>query len=95
MLPGLLAFYTRPGAHAMNRAGEMVSFPCEQEDLLALRPGETARPLLPAGGRSSGRRGVCKECFKAAQRVLWAKNPKIQARRREIVERWRNEGLGV
>jgi transposase len=46
-------------------------------------------------GGAQGRRGVCKECFKAAQRVLWAKNPKIQARRREIVERWRNEGLGV
>jgi hypothetical protein len=39
------------------------------------------------------RRGACKECYRAAQRASWARNPRVQARRREIVERWRDEGL--
>jgi hypothetical protein len=44
-------------------------------------------------GGAKGRRGMCKECFKAAQRVAWVRNPRVQARRREIMERWRDEGF--
>jgi hypothetical protein len=45
-----------------------------------------------AGG-SQGRRSRCKEYYRAAQRAAWARDPKVQARRREILERWREEGL--
>jgi hypothetical protein len=45
-----------------------------------------------AGG-AQGRRGMCRECFRAAERAAWAGDPKVQARRREIVERWRDESL--
>jgi hypothetical protein len=47
-----------------------------------------------AGG-AQGRRGACKECYKARQRASWAKDPRVQARRREVVERWRDEGLKI
>ena len=49
-------------------------------------------PYRQEGG-AQGRRGACKECFKAARRASWAKDPKVQARRRQILERWRGEGL--
>jgi hypothetical protein len=46
-------------------------------------------------GGGQGRRGRCKERYRAAQREAWARDPKVQARRREIFERWRDEGLSV
>jgi hypothetical protein len=46
-------------------------------------------------GGAQGRRERCKECYRAAQRAAWARDPKVQARRREIIKRWRDEGLGV
>jgi hypothetical protein len=47
-------------------------------------------------GGAQGRRGMCsKECYRAAERASWARDPKVKARRREILERWRDEGLGV
>jgi hypothetical protein len=36
---------------------------------------------------------MCKEYFKAAQRAAWARDPKVQERRRQILDRWRDEGL--
>jgi hypothetical protein len=30
-----------------------------------------------------------------AQRGYWARDPKVQERRRQILEKWREEGLGV
>jgi hypothetical protein len=47
-----------------------------------------------AGG-AQGRRGMCKECFYAAQRAYWARDPKVRERRRRILEWWREGGLGV
>jgi hypothetical protein len=44
-------------------------------------------------GGPQGRRGRCKECYRAAQREAWARDPRVQARRREILKRWRAEGL--
>jgi hypothetical protein len=53
------------------------------------------RDFYKQAGGAKGRRGMCKECYRAAQRASWAKNPKVLARRREILERWRDERLGV
>jgi hypothetical protein len=47
-----------------------------------------------AGG-AYGRRGMRKECYKAAERASWARDPKVQERRREILERWREQGLTI
>jgi hypothetical protein len=44
-------------------------------------------------GGAQERRGRCKECYRAAQREAWARDPQVQARRREILKRWRAEGL--
>jgi hypothetical protein len=44
-------------------------------------------------GRAKGRRGACKVCYRAAQRAAWARDPKVQERRRQILEGWREEGL--
>jgi hypothetical protein len=44
-------------------------------------------------GGARGRRGACKECFKAAQRAAWVRDPKVQGRQRQILERWRDERL--
>jgi hypothetical protein len=33
------------------------------------------------------------ECHRVAQRAAYASDPKIQARRQQIIERWRDEGL--
>lgn len=46
-------------------------------------------------GGAQGRRGMCKERYRAAERASWSRDPKVQARRREILDRWRDEGLGV
>jgi hypothetical protein len=53
------------------------------------------RDFYKQAGGAQGRRAMCKECYKAAQRAAWARNPKVQERRREILERWRDEGLGL
>jgi hypothetical protein len=42
-----------------------------------------------------GRRGACKECYRAAQRAAYAKDLDVQAARRRQVEKWRDEGLSV
>jgi hypothetical protein len=46
-------------------------------------------------GGAKGRRGACKVCYRAAERAAYARDPAVQARRREILERWRGEGLSV
>ena len=43
-------------------------------------------------GGAYGRRGMCKVCFRAADRASWANDPKVQTCRREIIEWWRDEG---
>jgi hypothetical protein len=48
----------------------------------------------PVGGRASPR-GACKECFRAAERASGTRDPKVQARQRVTVERWREDGLEV
>jgi hypothetical protein len=45
-----------------------------------------------AGG-AHVRRGMCKECFRAAERVAYARDSRVQERLRQILERWREEGL--
>jgi hypothetical protein len=45
-----------------------------------------------AGG-AQGRRGACKECFKASERAMYARDPEVQAARTRLVEKWREEGL--
>jgi hypothetical protein len=42
-----------------------------------------------------GRRAMCKVCFRAAERAAYARDPKVQERRRQILERWRDEGLSL
>jgi hypothetical protein len=44
-------------------------------------------------GGAQGRRGRCKDCYRAAQREAWARDPRVQARRREILKRWQEEGF--
>jgi hypothetical protein len=44
-------------------------------------------------GGAQGRRVMCKECFRAAERAAYARDPKVQELRRQILERWRDEGL--
>jgi hypothetical protein len=44
-------------------------------------------------GGAQGRRGMCKECFRGAERAAYARDPEVQKRRRQILERWRDEGL--
>lgn len=53
--------------------------------------GRSVTSYEQAGG-AQGRRGMCKECYKAAERAAWARDPSVQARRREILERWRARG---
>jgi hypothetical protein len=38
---------------------------------------------------------MCKECFRAAERAAYARDPEVQERRREILKKWRDEGLGL
>lgn len=52
------------------------------------------RDFYKQAGGAQGRRGACKECYPAAERAAWERDPRVQARRREIVEWWREEGLG-
>jgi hypothetical protein len=40
-----------------------------------------------------GRRGMCKECFRGAERAAYARDPQVQERRRQILKKWRDEGL--
>jgi hypothetical protein len=44
-------------------------------------------------GGAKGRRARCKECFKAITRAAYARSPAVQDRRREILEKWRQEGF--
>jgi hypothetical protein len=41
---------------------------------------------------AQGRRSRCKPCYKALEREIYVKDPKVQARRRQILDRWREEG---
>jgi hypothetical protein len=45
-----------------------------------------------AGG-AHGRRSRCKSCYKELERKSYARDPEVQKRRRQILERWRDEGL--
>jgi hypothetical protein len=45
-------------------------------------------------GGAQGRRGRCKECYRAAQRAAWARDPKVQARRQEILKAVARRGVG-
>jgi hypothetical protein len=44
-------------------------------------------------GGAQGRRSRCKTCYKQLERESYVKDPKVQERWREFLERWRNEGL--
>ena len=57
--------------------------------MLEVWRGEASTGFLPAGRGRQGRHGACKECFKAAERAVYAKDPEVQERRRQILERWR------
>jgi hypothetical protein len=45
-----------------------------------------------AGG-AQGRRSRCKTCYKELERESYVKDPEVQERRRQILEKWRDEGL--
>jgi hypothetical protein len=45
-----------------------------------------------AGG-AEGRRSRCKDCYKELERESYVRDPEVQERRRQILERWRDEGL--
>jgi hypothetical protein len=51
------------------------------------------RDFFRQDGGAHGRRGMCKECFCAAELAAYARDPKVQAARRRQVEKWREEGL--
>jgi hypothetical protein len=44
-------------------------------------------------GGAQGRRGRCKECYKAAERAAYGRDPEVQAACLRQVKKWRDEGL--
>jgi hypothetical protein len=44
-------------------------------------------------GGGNGRRGMCKVCFRGAERAAYARDPEVQKRQRQILEKWREEGV--
>jgi hypothetical protein len=55
---------------------------------------KSLREFYRQAGGAQGRRGMCKKCFRAAERAAFARDPEVQERRRQILEKWREEGLG-
>jgi hypothetical protein len=53
------------------------------------------RDFYKQAGGAKGRRTRCKACYKELERENYARDPEVQARRREILERWRDQGLSV
>jgi hypothetical protein len=65
----------------------------EPVKLCSTSAGKAPRRLLSRQeGGAKGRRARCKECFKAITRAAYARSPAVQERRREILEKWRQEG---
>jgi hypothetical protein len=46
-------------------------------------------------GGAQGRRSRCKACYKELERETYAQHPEVQAARRRLVARWRDEGQGL
>ena len=57
-----------------------------------MREGEPPAFYRQKGG-AQGQRARCKECFRAESRAAYVRNPEVQERRRQILEKWRREGF--
>jgi hypothetical protein len=65
------------------------------QDVLPMRQEECAGRLLQTVGGAQGRRSRCKACYKELERETYARDPRVQAVRRRLVAKWRDEGLDL
>jgi hypothetical protein len=53
------------------------------------------RDFYRQAGGAKGRRSRCKTCYEKLARESYTTDPKVQDRRRQILEKWRDEGLSL